>query len=87
VSGAEVFLEVLDAGGAGDGQCLLAAVHLPSEGDLLRGGVVLLGGRIDHKPTASGLDSGGYGSQLRRTRESPANLPGEIASLIEQAAG
>src|SRR3954453_20487441 len=63
MSGGEVLLEVPGAGGAGDRQRLLGAVQLPSESDLLRGGVVPLGDRVDHGVERFALVSSGAGAR------------------------
>src|SRR4051812_34579571 len=54
----------LGAGGARDGQRLLAAVQLPSESDLLRSGVVLLGDRVDRSVERLALVSSGDGARV-----------------------
>ena len=73
MSGGEVLLEVLGAGGAGDWQRVLGSVQLPSEGDLLGSGVVLLGDRVDRGVERVALVSLGDGARVPGDKTMPAS--------------
>jgi hypothetical protein len=77
VSRREVLLEVLEAGRAGDRQRPLTAVQLPSQGDLLRGGVVLRGDRIEHGVERLALLASGHGAGVPG-REDDAGVLGDL---------
>ena len=60
--GREILLEMPDARDTRDGQCLHGSVQLPGEGDLLRGGVVLRGYRVDHRVNRLAVVASGGGA-------------------------